>query len=76
VCSHDEEARCEARDAEAGRCQLTARHSHAHAAETLDAYITWADTEVHRWSRQRLPHWLVDLPWAPGLHPLVHGGTD
>jgi hypothetical protein len=76
VSSHDRQSRCQAREAEAGRCQLTASHDHAHAAETLDAYITWDDNEVQRWSRQRLPHWLVDLPWAPGLHPLVHGESD
>jgi hypothetical protein len=67
--------RCHARDAEAGRCELITGHGQTHAAETLDAYVTWIGNDVHRWSRQRLPHWLVDLPWAPGLHPLVHDET-
>jgi hypothetical protein len=61
--------RCE--DAEAGAlCQLASTHEGLHAAAVGDAFLTWQFGEVFRWRKYPAPHWLIELPWVPGLQPL------
>jgi hypothetical protein len=63
--------RCAGSDPGGGRCQLVACHSWSHAAAVVDAYLTWYQGALCRWSIRTPPHWLIDLPWAPGFQPRV-----
>jgi hypothetical protein len=62
-------ARCRDTDADGGRCQLHIDHNGSHASCTDDACLTWFDGEIYRWRRHPPPHWVLDLPWIPGLRP-------
>ncbi len=67
--------RCDDIDPDAGQCQLLHGHDGQHAASVGDAYLTWQLGDLHGWSLETPPHWLVDLPWAPGFSPSATQGV-
>jgi hypothetical protein len=62
--------RCSDVDADGGRCQLIVGHPEHHAASVGDAYLTWGGGQLHGWSLELPPPWLLELAWAPGLSPV------
>jgi hypothetical protein len=61
--------RCTDTDVDGGRCQLVLDHDGPHAANIDGAYVTWSADEIYHWRRRTPPHWVAEMPWAPGLPP-------
>ena len=67
----DSVERCSSYGFAAGRCQLEIQHGGLHCVRGRDAFLTWEGLAVSCWSAEKPPLWIVDLAWAPGLHPAV-----
>jgi hypothetical protein len=63
--------RCHDVDVDGGQCQLQFGHQSVHAAAVEDAFLTWEDGEVFRWSARTPPGWLIGLYWMPAFQPIM-----